>query len=70
MFISLEWDIFLKMRFLLSNIMSQMAHIHNKNKANWFQILAADSFKCKAPTGWQHICAHFSKKLVHLREFS
>ena len=47
MFISLKWDIFLKMRFLLSNIMSKMTHIHNKNKNNWFQILAADSFKCK-----------------------
>ena len=39
MFISLEWDIFLKMRVLLSKIMSKMTHIHNKNKNNCFQIL-------------------------------
>ena len=45
--IPLEWDIFLKMRFLLSKIMSKMTHIHNKNKNNCFQICAADSFKLK-----------------------
>ena len=39
MFISLEWDIFLEIRFLLSKIMTKMTHFHNKNKTNCFQIL-------------------------------
>ena len=39
MFIYLKWDIFLKMRFLLSKIMSKMTHIHYKNKNKCFQIL-------------------------------
>ena len=47
MFISLEWDILLKMRFLLSKIMFKMTHIHNINQHNCFQIPVADSFKCK-----------------------
>ena len=47
MFISLEWDIFLKMRLLLSKIMSRMTHIHNKNKNKLLSDTAADSFKCK-----------------------
>ena len=47
MFISLEWDIFLEMRFLLSKIMFKMTHIHNKNKNNCSQIGAADSFSVK-----------------------
>ena len=47
MFISLKWVIFLKMRLLLSKIMSKMTHVHNKNTNNCFQIGAADSLKCK-----------------------
>ena len=47
MFISLKWVIFLKMRCEVSKIMSKMTHVNNKNTNNYFQIGAADSFKCK-----------------------
>ena len=51
MFISLEWDIFLKMRFFLSKIISKMTLIQNKNKNNCFQILLQTVLSVKQMIG-------------------